>query len=112
MVEQREHGLIQADEKIQSQEQQLIEQNMKIEELQKALKVSPHWTAEQIRWVFDDKGLFSSVLHKNISCEYSLESPRRGDSNEYPQHVFMEKYGKLSLNYPSIIIKYPPYLFF
>ena len=40
MVEQREHGLIQADEKIQSQEQQLIEQNMKIEELQKALKVS------------------------------------------------------------------------
>ena len=39
MVEQREHGLIQADEKMQSQEQQLIEQNMKIEELQKALKV-------------------------------------------------------------------------
>ena len=40
MVEQREHGLIQADEKMQNQEQQLIEQNMKIEELQKALKVS------------------------------------------------------------------------
>ena len=40
MVEQREHGLIQADEKMQSQEQQLIEQNMKIEELQKALKVT------------------------------------------------------------------------
>ena len=39
MVEQREHGMIQADEKLQSQEQQLIEQNMKIEELQKALKV-------------------------------------------------------------------------
>ena len=32
------------------------------------------------------EGQFSSVLHKNICCGYSLESPRRGDSNsnEYP----------------------------
>ena len=33
------------------------------------------------------RGYFSPVLHKNICCEYSLESPRRGDSNEYPQHI-------------------------
>ena len=26
------------------------------------------------------------VLHKIICCWYSLESPRQGDSNEYPQH--------------------------
>ena len=32
------------------------------------------------------EGQFSSVLHKNICCGYSLA--RRGDSNEYPQHMF------------------------
>ena len=33
-------------------------------------------------------------------CEYSLESPRQDDSNEWNTHniCFMEKYGKLSLN--------------
>ena len=47
--------------------------------------------------VFDDNSrIILSVLHKNICCGYSLESPWRGDSNEYPQHVFMTKYGKLS----------------
>ena len=38
-----------------------------------------------------------------------IESPQRGDSNEYPQHTFLWRTGK---NYPSIIIKYPPYLLF
>ena len=37
------------------------------------------------------EGYFSIILHENISCGYSLESPRQGDSNEYPQHVFMEE---------------------
>ena len=27
---------------------------------------------------------FSSVLHKNILCGYSLESPQRDDSDRYP----------------------------
>lgn len=38
------------DEKLQQQEQQLIEQNMKIEELQKALKVylTCHFTSSDI----------------------------------------------------------------
>ena len=61
---------------------------------------------------------------KSICNEYSLESPCR-DSNEYPQHsVFTEKKAILMNThnicflwrtdeiYPSIIIKYPPYLFF
>ena len=56
------------------------------------------------------EGYFSSVLHKNKCCRYSLESPyhvvrthynRRVDSNEYPrgvsnkypQHIF---YGEIS----------------
>ena len=29
--------------------------------------------------------------HKNLCCGYSLEAPQQGTSNEYPQHVFMEK---------------------
>ena len=41
------------------------------------------------------------ILHKNICCGYSLESPRQGDSNEYPQHMFLWRTDK---NYPSIII--------
>ena len=31
------------------------------------------------------------------------------DSNEYPQHTFLWRIGE---NYPSVIIKYPPYLFY
>ena len=41
-------------------------------------------------------------------CGYSLESPCRGDSNEYPQHTFLWRNKQ---NYPLIITKYPPYLF-
>ena len=32
--------------------------------------------------------IFFLFLHKNICCGYSLEVPRRGASNEYPQHMF------------------------
>ena len=32
------------------------------------------------------KELFSLFLHKNTCCGYSFKKPRRGDSNEYPQH--------------------------
>ena len=32
--------------------------------------------------------LFFLVLLKNIDCGYSLEPPRRGGSNEYPQSMF------------------------
>ena len=30
-----------------------------------------------------------SNLHTNLCCGCSLESPRRGDSNEHPQHRFL-----------------------
>ena len=33
-----------------------------------------------------------------IASVYSLESPHLGNSNEYPQHVFMEYWQKLSSN--------------
>ena len=34
----------------------------------------------------------SNTFHipaQNIDCEYSLEPPRQGDSNEYPQSMFL-----------------------
>ena len=31
-----------------------------------------------------------------MDCGYSLEPPRRGGSNEYPQSIFEQKYEKIS----------------
>ena len=41
------------------------------------------------KWKFSDKK--SDIFHistQNIDCGYSLEPPRRGGSNEYPQSMF------------------------
>ena len=90
---------------------------------------------------------YSLESPRNICCGYSLESPQRGDSYEYPQHMFLwhkvilmstpqhmmrgdsNEYPQHMMrgdsneypqhmflwrtreNYPSIITKYPPYLF-
>ena len=36
----------------------------------------------------DNLGILFSIFYKIIVCwVYSLESPRRGDSNEYTQHT-------------------------
>ena len=64
---------------------------------------------ERIWWyLMIIKWLFCLFLHKNLCCGCSLESPRRGDSNEHPQHWFLWRFDK---NYVSIIIKYAPYFF-
>ena len=42
------------------------------------------------------------ILHisdQNIDCEYSLEPPRRGGSNEYPQSMFLSR-NKKNYVYP------------
>ena len=39
----------------------------------------------------------SDIFHisaQNIDCGYSLEPPRRGGSNEYPQTMFLSRYKK------------------
>ena len=36
------------------------------------------------------------ILLKNIDCGYSLEPPRRGGSNEYPQSMFWAGIWKIS----------------
>ena len=38
--------------------------------------------------------MFFLFLDENICCGYSLEAPRRGASNEYPQHMFLSRIKK------------------
>ena len=43
-------------------------------------------------WKFSDNN--SDIFHisaQNIDCGYSLEPPRRGGSNEYPQSMFLSR---------------------
>ena len=51
-------------------------------------------------WKFSDKN--SDIFHisaQNIDCGYSLEPPRRGGSNEYPQSMCLSK-NKKNNGYP------------
>ena len=45
----------------------------------------------------------SDIFHiaQNIDCEYSLEPPRRGGSNELPQSMFLSRNKKNNV-YPCI----------
>ena len=36
----------------------------------------------------DNSVIFLMFLHKYTCCGYSLDLPRRGDSNDFPQHMF------------------------
>ena len=37
------------------------------------------------------------IFAQNIDCGYTLEPPRRGGSNEYPQSMFWSKNKKISI---------------
>ena len=45
-------------------------------------------------------------LDENICCEYSLEVPQQGASNEYPQHMFLSRNKK---NVAIFWLKNAPY---
>ena len=50
-------------------------------------------------WKFSDKN--SDIFHisaQNIYCGYSLEPPRRGGSNEYPQSMSLSRNKKNNVN--------------
>ena len=36
--------------------------------------------------------IFLNFLKENLCCDNSLEAPCRGTSDEYPKHVFLEKF--------------------
>ena len=46
------------------------------------------------------------MFAQNIDCGYTLEPPRRGGSNEYPQSMFWSKHKKNRYTpaYPSFAI--------
>ena len=58
---------------------------------------------------------FSYFWSKNIDCEYSLEPPRRGGSNEYPQSMFWSEIWKLSFflseNFQFLQVQFSIYLY-
>ena len=43
--------------------------------------------------------LFSIFVDMKVCCVFSLESPHRGDSNEYTQHTIINLIKKITLNY-------------
>ena len=45
--------------------------------------------------------IFFHISDQNIDCGYSLEPPRRGESNEYPQSMFLSRNKKNNV-YPCI----------
>ena len=49
--------------------------------------------------IFAQKLTFSLFLEENICCGYSLEVPHRGTSNEYPQHMFSSRIGKVYISH-------------
>ena len=58
--------------------------------------------------MINDKKLFFPIFTpRNICCGYLLESPQRGDSKKYPQHMFL---GVLNTVFLKQITNYLPYL--
>ena len=48
---------------------------------------------------------------KNIDCGYSLEPPRRGGPNEYPQSMFGAEISEfLSENFQFLVVKFSIFL--
>ena len=52
------------------------------------------------KWKFSDKKIliFFIFLLKNIHCGYSLEPPRWGGSDEYPQSMFLSRNKKTNVH--------------
>ena len=52
------------------------------------LKISPQKTENFLIKKYPD---IFNISAQNIDCWYPLEPPRRGDSNEYPQSMFLSR---------------------
>ena len=58
---------------------------------------------ENFQWKFLDIFL---IFAQNIDCGYTLEPPRRGGSNEYPQSMFWSKNKKIGLPLHTPVLLY------
>ena len=45
--------------------------------------------------------IFSIFFNMKVYCVFSLESPHRGDSNEYTQYTIFNMNKKNTINYPK-----------
>ena len=48
-----------------------------------------------------NKDIFSIFFNMKVCYVFSLESPHRGDSNEYTQYTISNIKRKITLNYPK-----------
>ena len=58
-------------------------------------------------WKFSEKN--SDIFHisaQNIDCVYSLEPPRRGGSNKYPQYMFWAEIRKICIRLYTPVLLY------
>ena len=46
------------------------------------------------------------IFAQNIDCGYTLEPPRRGGSNEYPQSMFWSKIRKIGIPLHTPVLLY------
>ena len=46
------------------------------------------------------------IFAQNIDCGYTLEPPRRGGSNEYPQSMFWSKNKKIGIPLQTPVLLY------
>ena len=50
-------------------------------------------------------GLYFQISITKVYCVFTLESPHRGDSNEYTQYTIFNMNKKNTLNYPKSVAK-------
>ena len=53
-------------------------------------KYIENFTSQNCKFSVKNSDIFH-ISDQNIDCSYSLEPPRRGGSNEYPQSMFSSK---------------------
>ena len=75
--------------------------------------LKPHFYI--VKLGFTEAYIIFLISAKNIDCGYSLEPPRRGSSNEYPQSMFWAEIWRisdffLSENFHFLVMKFSLYL--
>ena len=60
---------------------------------------------QKLKQISDKNSDIFRISAQNIDCEYSLETPRRGGSNDYPQSMLFSKIRKIMYNPVNLAIK-------
>ena len=71
------------------------------------MPIQKYWKFTTKKWKFSDKN--SNIFHisaQNIDCGHSLEPPRRGDSNEYPQSMLLSRNKKIMYSPITLALLY------